>query len=71
MATNPFAAPRSEAQMAHAKNEGAALRKAASLEPETGDEASVYWPVCKEGPIEGNPGAAQGRPTGKCPLKTA
>jgi hypothetical protein len=60
MATNPFAAPRSEAQMAQVKNEVAALHKATSLEPETGDEASVYWLVCTERPIEGSPGGCTG-----------
>jgi hypothetical protein len=34
MATNPFAAPRSEAQLTHAKNRAAALRKASRLERE-------------------------------------
>jgi hypothetical protein len=34
MASNPFTAPRSEAQLAHAKNRGAALRKATRLEHE-------------------------------------
>ena len=34
MASNPFAAPRSEAQLAHAKNRAAALRKASRLEHE-------------------------------------
>jgi hypothetical protein len=34
MASNPFAAPRSEAQLTHAKNRGAALRKVTRLERE-------------------------------------
>jgi hypothetical protein len=36
MASNPFAAPRSEAQLAHSRNRAAALRKPSSLEPEIG-----------------------------------
>jgi hypothetical protein len=34
MASNPFAAPRSEAQLAHARNRAGALRRATSLELE-------------------------------------
>ena len=41
MASNPFAALRSEAQLAHARNRGAALRKATSLEHKTGELALV------------------------------
>ena len=37
MASNPFAAPRSEAQLAHARNRAAALRKPIRLEPEIGE----------------------------------
>jgi len=35
MASYPFAAPRLEARLAHAKKRAAALRKATSLKPET------------------------------------
>jgi hypothetical protein len=38
MATNPFAAPRSEAQQAHARDIGARARKPPSLGAETEDE---------------------------------
>jgi hypothetical protein len=37
MGANPFAAPRSEARLAHARNRAAALRKPSSLEPEIGE----------------------------------
>jgi hypothetical protein len=41
MASNPFAAPKSEAQLAHSRNRGVALRKPIRLEPETGDDAAA------------------------------
>jgi hypothetical protein len=41
MASNPFAAPKSEAQLAHSRNRGTALRKPIRVEPEIGDGVSA------------------------------